>query len=65
MQSDVQYRAFSPILLGRSFDGTRDKWTARRGAAREASASALLAASPLKCNVLFVTELALDEKFGH
>ena len=47
--------AFPPILRGRSFDGTRDKWTARRG--RAGTAPRLLAASPLKCNMLFVTEL--------
>ena len=49
--------AFPPILRGRSFDGTRDKWTARRGRARAGTAPRLLAASPLKCNMLFVTEL--------
>ena len=52
VQSDP---AFSPILFGRSFDGTRDKWTAM--GQRLAWAGCPLAASPLKCNMLFVTEL--------
>ena len=52
VQSDP---AFSPILFGRSFDGTRDKWTAM--GRRLAWAGCPLAASPLKCNMLFVTEL--------
>ena len=57
MQSDVHYLAFSPILRGRSFDGTRDKWTARRGP------------SSGRCIALEVQyalcHRALDEKFGH